>query len=52
VGFDAAPLLEIQRARTAGGKLAPAADAPVVTGYLEAVEAVVRYVDRLVEGRS
>ncbi len=52
VGFDAAPLLEIQRARTSGGKLAPAADAPVVTGYLEAVEAVVRYVDRLVEGRS
>lgn len=49
VGFDAAPLLEVNRAR-GGAKLDARADSPVVVGYLDAVEAVVRYVDRLVHG--
>lgn len=52
VGFDAEPLLEIVRARAAGGVLKPAADAPVVTGYLEAVERVARYVDRIRAGAA
>jgi hypothetical protein len=47
-GFDPAPLLEIHRARTAGQKLHPQADAPVVAGYLDAVRRVVDYVDGLV----
>jgi len=46
VGFDPAPLLEIQRARSGGGKLDVRPDSPVVTGYLEAVARVVEYVDR------
>jgi Nucleotidyltransferase domain len=46
VGFDAAPLLEIQRAREGGGKLDVRPDSAVVTGYLEAVARVVEYVDR------
>jgi predicted nucleotidyltransferase len=46
-GFDPAPLLEISRARSGRGELRPAADSPVVTGYLDAVERVARYVDRL-----
>lgn len=49
-GFDPAPLLEIHQARSAGQKLQPAADAPVVTGYLDAVRRVVEYVDGLVHG--
>lgn len=49
VGFDPAPLLEVHRARAAGEKLAPAADATVVTGYLDAVSRVVAYVDHLVD---
>jgi predicted nucleotidyltransferase len=49
VGFDAAPLLEVNRAR-GGAKLDARADSPVVVGYLDAVEAVVHYVDRLVHG--
>jgi hypothetical protein len=49
-GFDPAPLLEVHRARAAGQKLQPAADAPVVVGYLDAVRRVVEYVDRLVHG--
>jgi hypothetical protein len=46
VGFDPAPLLEIVRARAGGAKLDVGPDAPVVTGYLDAVAEVVRYVDR------
>lgn len=49
-GFDPAPLLEIHRARAAGQKLQPAADAPVVVGYLDAARRVVEYVDGLVHG--
>lgn len=49
-GFDAAPLLEIHRARAAGGGLRPAADGPVAVGYLNAVSRVVSYVDRLSRG--
>jgi predicted nucleotidyltransferase len=50
VGFDPAPLLEIQRARASGQKLRPQADSPVVAGYLDAVSRVVDHVDRLVHG--
>lgn len=46
VGFDPAPLLEIQRARGGAGKLDVRPDSAVVTGYLEAVARVVDYVDR------
>ncbi len=47
VGFDPAPLLEIVRARAGGGaKLDVRPESPVVTGYLDAVAEVVRYVDR------
>ncbi|HET7233635.1 MAG TPA: nucleotidyltransferase domain-containing protein [Longimicrobium sp.] len=46
VGFDPAPLLEVQRARAGGGKLDVRPDSAVVTGYLEAVARVVEYVDR------
>jgi predicted nucleotidyltransferase len=47
VGFEAAPLLDILRARRSGETLRPAADDPLVDGYLEAVAASVRYIDRL-----
>jgi predicted nucleotidyltransferase len=47
VGFPPAPLLEILRARRGGESLRPAADDPVVVGYLDAVAATVRYIDRL-----
>ena len=50
VGFDPAPLLEVVRARAGSAKLDARADAPVVTGYLDAVEKVVQYVDRFVHG--
>lgn len=50
VGFDAAPLREVQRARAGGGRLRPAADSAVVAGFLEAVAEVVAYVDRLDPG--
>jgi predicted nucleotidyltransferase len=46
VGFDPAPLLEIAAARAGRGKLDVRPDAPVVTGYLDAVARVVEYVDR------
>lgn len=46
VGFDPAPLLEIQRARSGAAKLDVRPDSAVVTGYLEAVARVVEYVDR------
>ena len=46
VGFDPAPLLEIQRARSGGAKLDVRPDSAVVTGYMEAVARVVEYVDR------
>jgi predicted nucleotidyltransferase len=52
VGFTAEPLLAISRARSGGAPLRPAPDAAVVTGYLEAVERVSRYVDRLVHGEA
>lgn len=50
VGFDPAPLLEINRARTASQPLRPAADSPLAVGYLDAVSRVVDHVDRLVHG--
>jgi hypothetical protein len=46
VGFDPAPLLAIAQARGGGAKLDVRPDSPVVTGYLDAVAEVVRYVDR------
>lgn len=46
VGFDPAPLLAIVRARAGAGKLDARPDSAVVTGYLDAVAEVVRYVDR------
>ena len=49
-GFDPGPLLEVHRARAAGHRLRPEADAPVVVGYLNAVSRVVDHVDRLVHG--
>ena len=49
VGFDADPLLAILRARQGAGELRPAPDAPVVTGYLEAVGRTVEFVDRIAE---
>lgn len=50
VGFDPAPLLEIQRARASGEKPRPQADSPMVVGYMDAVSRVVRHVDQLVHG--
>jgi predicted nucleotidyltransferase len=50
VGFAPGPLLEIHRARAAGGKLTAEADSPLVVGYLDAVSRVVNHVDRLVHG--
>ncbi|MDB4948276.1 MAG: hypothetical protein JWM27_925 [Gemmatimonadetes bacterium] len=47
VGFDPQPLLDVLRARRGGEKLRPAADAPLVLGYLDAVGKVVEWVDRL-----
>ena len=52
VGFHPGPLLEISRARAGGEKLQPAADSPLVVGYLDAVSRVVEYVDRLVHGEQ
>lgn len=51
-GFDPAPLLEVHRARAGGAVLDARADSPVVVGYLEAVEKVVKYVDRFVHGTA
>jgi predicted nucleotidyltransferase len=47
VVFDPEPLLGVLRARRSGEKLKPAADAPEVLGYLDAVGRVVEWVDRL-----
>lgn len=47
VEFDAAPVLEILRARRGGGAFRPAADAAGVVGYLEAVGRTSGFVDRL-----
>lgn len=47
VGFDPQPLLRILHARRTGEELRPAADAPEVVGYLDAVARTVEYVDRL-----
>ena len=46
VGFDPAPLLAIVRARAGVEKFEARPDSPVVTGYLDAVAEVVKYVDR------
>lgn len=46
VGFDPEALLKIVRARGGAAKLDVRPDSPVVTGYLDAVAEVVRYVDR------
>lgn len=51
-GFAPAPLLEIHRARRGGGKLRPAADDPVVAGYVDAVARVTDFVDRMVHGEA
>jgi predicted nucleotidyltransferase len=45
--FDPDPVLELIAAREGGPALRPAADAPLVDGYLEAIAAVVRLVDSL-----
>ncbi|HEV3049436.1 MAG TPA: nucleotidyltransferase domain-containing protein [Longimicrobium sp.] len=49
-GFNPVPVVEVLRARTAGHKLNPQADSPVVVGYLDAVARVVEYVDGLAHG--
>lgn len=49
-GFDAEPVLEVQRARRDGARFRPAADAPAVEGFLAAVAATVGHVDRLDPG--
>ncbi|HEU0053001.1 MAG TPA: nucleotidyltransferase domain-containing protein [Longimicrobium sp.] len=49
VGVDPAALLAVHAAR-GGAAIDTSADGPVVTGYLEAIEAVVRHVDRLSHG--
>jgi hypothetical protein len=46
VGFDAAPLLEIHRARDGKTKVDVRADSALVAGYMDAVERVVEYVNR------
>ena len=46
VGFDPAPMVAIVKARGGGAKLDARSDSPVVTGYLDAVAEVVKYVDR------
>ena len=46
VGFDPAPVLAIVGARSGAAKLDARPDSPAVTGYLDAVAEVVRYVDR------
>lgn len=51
-GFDPEPWLEVLRARNDGKRLAPGAEAPLVTGYLAAVAATVRWLDGLERGRS
>lgn len=48
-GFDPAPLLAVHAAR-GGAKLDARPESPVVTGYLDAVEKVVEWVDRLSQG--
>jgi predicted nucleotidyltransferase len=50
VGFDAAPLGEILRARQAGETLSPQATDPRVVAYLEAVSRTVGFVDQLEPG--
>jgi predicted nucleotidyltransferase len=50
VGFDPAPMLEINRARAGGHKLRPQGASPLAVGYLDAVSRVVEHVDRLVHG--
>lgn len=47
VGFDPAPLRQVLRARRDKNTFRPAADDPVVTGYLDAVARTVEFVDRL-----
>lgn len=47
VGFDAAPMLRVLAARRGGEPLRPAADDPIVVGYLDAVARTVAYVDGL-----
>ena len=46
VGFDPAPLLQIAAARAGRGSVDVRPNSPAVTGYLDAVERVVEYVDR------
>jgi hypothetical protein len=45
VGFDPAAMLAIVNARAGGAKVDVRPESPVVTGYLDAVAEVVRYVD-------
>jgi predicted nucleotidyltransferase len=46
-GFDPGAFHRVLRARDTGTPLRPAADDPVATGYLDAVSAAARFVDRL-----
>jgi predicted nucleotidyltransferase len=47
VGFDAAPFLEVLKARQGGGKFEPAGDGSVVEGYLDGVERATVWLDGL-----
>lgn len=47
-GFNPGALLEVHRARASGQPPRPTADSPLAVGYLDAVDRVVTYVDRLV----
>jgi hypothetical protein len=49
-GFDAAPVLALVAARSAGGALPLDPADSVAVGYLNAVERVVDYVDRMMDG--
>jgi hypothetical protein len=47
IGFDAAPFLEVLKARQGGGKFEPAGDGAVVEGYLAGVERATGWLDGL-----
>jgi hypothetical protein len=47
IGFDAAPFLEVLKARQGGAEFEPAGDGPVVEGYLAGVERATGWLDGL-----
>lgn len=49
-GFDPEPFRSVQRAREAKTAFEPASTDPVVTGYLDSVERITRWLDHLSEG--